>query len=735
LEPGAGLTSVADPVSDTAATIHAANRSATATLIGTQDATVLNAPVRKRLATWLEARRAPVLEAWHRSQFDSDRLSRYQVVNSYENDRDAAFRHFLRPLYDLLVEHIRTGEARYRDVYLDERLRYAPHQAKPAVRAAFFTEVIAADEAALRSECPVELETPLRAVLAQVHASLVVAPKQPVRLLVLGDCLMNEIRVFLPGRCRGRGLEIDFTAQYINAASGGIDAGRILDFLAQHPSDLIALSFLTYEGIPPFMSLLQHAESASMDEIEQRVIGIVGAIRACLSTIREQSEIPLLLHNASGLPLTRFRRRLPGVPALSSGRQRALRVLNEHLRELADSIPNVILIDEAAIAERQGHRECSRDVIPPRIARAAHFHTSRFGEHLADDYASILHAYRDLHKTKVLLVDFDNTLWSGVMADGDVHHHADRQALLQRLREAGILLVAVSKNDPANVRWNEMVLKQDDFVLLKISWGAKAQAIEEAAQELDLGLDSFVLIDDNPAEREMVRQHLPMVRALDPDTMDTWKALALMLQFPNTRQTAEARARTELYRQQAQRREAMSSSYNYPAVMASLGLRLEFGKAAPNDLDRLTELVQRTNQFNTTTIRYTRKQLAELISETSGRHATYTASLADKFGELGTVAVAIVERQGERCVIDSFVMSCRAMGFELERAMMRLVIDAEANSGAKTFFGKFVPTSRNAPSAGLFSSTGFRAVSEGEWVLDDNETRPTIPEWFALHLR
>jgi FkbH-like protein len=365
-------------------------------------------------------------------------------------------------------------------------------------------------------------------------------------------------------------------------------------------------------------------------------------------------------------------------------------------------------------------------VVPP--PKNATFHTARFGEHLAAEYADVLASFECLRKAKVLAVDFDNTLWDGVMADGEVVQHHDRQALLRAAREGGMLLVAVSKNDPANIRWGEMTLKPDDFVLQKIGWGLKVESITAAAQQLDLGLDSFVFLDDNQSERELVRSQLLKVRVLDSTQPFTWRSVGRLLRFPNTKDTAEARSRTELYRQQAQRHEALSGAFDYPTMMASLGLTLEFRRAAPRDLDRLTELVQRTNQFNTTTRRYTRQQLQDLMR--SEQHRVYAATLADKFGSLGLVLAAVVERRGREAVVDSVVMSCRAMGFQLEHAVVRLILGAEP--AVSRWVGLFVPTDRNSPAAGLFAECGFVAEGGSAWLRERDGAEPVMPPWFTL---
>lgn len=675
----------------------------------------------------LQTDRARIIEAWTDTQFDGDRLKRWQVAGVDGQDRPTFQRTFLGPLLDLLTGWLATGESGWRALYRDERLRYAPHRASPADRARFFGEILAADERVVLASVPATLRERVSAELIDVHAPLANPRPAAVRVLGVGDCLMNEIRVFLPEACRARGFEADVRCLYFSAVVGrDISTTQVREFLAQQPMDVLAFSFLSYEGLPLYAALLRDADGLGAADLDQRVTVIVGLMRRFLVELRELTDAPFIVHNASGLPLTRARRLLPLLRPLSAGRRRAVNVLNAAIAELVKHTANTHLLDEAAIASVLGYRAAMAPVVPH--PKDAAFHTARFGEHLAAEYADVLASFECMRKAKVLAVDFDNTLWDGVMADGEVVQHHDRQALLRTAREGGMLLVAVSKNDPGNVRWGEITLTPDDFVLQKIGWGLKVESITAAAKQLDLGIDSFVFLDDSQAEREFVRSQLPQVRVLDSTDPFTWRSVERLLRFPNTKDTAEARSRTELYRQQAQRQEALSGVFDYPTMMASLGLSLEFRRAAPRDLDRLTELVQRTNQFNTTTRRYTRQQLRDLMK--SDQHHVHVATLADKFGSLGLVLAAIVERRGNEAVVDAVVMSCRAMGFQLEHAVVRLMLDGEP--GVSRWVGLFVPTDRNTPAAGLFAECGFVAPDGQTWVREREVAEPVMPPWFGL---
>lgn len=685
----------------------------------------------RRLARQIAARRAEVLAGWQAAQFDPEWLQRFRVPGVEGMSPQFAESSFLSPLLNLLLAYLRTGEARYRHIYLDERLRYAPHTASPEMRVEFFRRVLQEDEAALLRVLPAGPDREaMSTLLGALHAPLLEFPTAaPVRLLALGDCLMNEVRVFLQAACRPAGIRLDFRSLYFSAQQGrGIDSSAVLRFLDEQPMDLLAFSFLSYEGIPLYPALLRDADTLTPRAIVERSRMIVGTMRAFLEEIRARTDTPFLVHNVSGLPLTGPRRRLPGIAPLSRRRQEVIRALNEGIHEMVDHLPNTLLVDEVAAVQRHGLRQAARGVVPRSVARAALFHTSRFGELLCEAYTEILRSFQQLCRTKVILVDFDNTLWKGVMADGPVEHHHREQALLRRLKESGILLVSASKNDPKNIRWGEMTLREDDFALHKISWEMKVTSIRAAAQELDLGLDSFVLLDDNPVERDLVRNQLPQVETLDSTSPASWRALEHLLQFPNTRDTDEARARTEMYRQQAQRREAMSGTLDYAGMMRSLGLKVEFRMAEARDLSRITELVQRTNQFNTTTVRHSRPALQAFLNQPT--HGVYVASLSDKFGKVGLVCIAIVERIGGDRVFDSFVMSCRAMGFGLERLMLHRVMEAE--SPAQRYVGRFHPTARNGPASGLFPEAGFTHLDETEWIFPGDSDLPEPPDWFEV---
>ncbi|HWE34126.1 MAG TPA: HAD-IIIC family phosphatase [Solirubrobacteraceae bacterium] len=629
---------------------------------------------------------------------------------------------YLTPLLRVLGECLAGAGEGCEAVYADERSRFAPD--------GVLAPVLDDDERELVRLCDGDagLAEAMRLELARLHRPLRERRGLSVSMVLVGDCLMTELRAFAAVACRERGLALDTRHQYFSARQGvALASDEVTEALAQRPADLIALSFLTFEGIPAYRALLARADRPGAS-VEREVDAIVGAIATFVEDLRAVTSTTILLHGACGLPLSRWRRRLRFMPPLSAGRRRAVAMLNERLDELAGATENAVFIDEAAVTAAIGVRAAGDPLLPRNLTEGAVFHTTRLGRALAPQYAELAAATAALRAAKVLLVDFDNTLWRGVIGEGDVVHDHGRQRLLRELREAGVLLVALSKNSPDSIRWDEMELSPDDFVLHKISWNQKAQSALEAAEQLDLSPDSFVLLDDNPAERELLRTRLPQIHALDPEAEETWRALRLMLELPVTGRSAEAAHRTEMYRQAASRREAMAQPLDLGEMMGSLELRASFGAARHDDLPRVHELLARTSQFNTTTRRRSESELRELLS--SDRHGVYVASLDDKFGALGLVGIVIVERDGDVAVIDSIVMSCRAMGFGLEYAMLRGALDAEAPW--REAVGRYIPTRRNDPCSGLFSSAGFRRRDEHDWELGSGEDGPVPPEWLAV---
>ena len=320
-------------------------------------------------------------------------------------------------------------------------------------------------------------------------------------------------------------------------------------------------------------------------------------------------------------------------------------------------------------------------------------------------------------RRKVIVVDADNTLWGGVVGEdgvqaleidtdypGIVHTQFQRQLL--RLKELGILLCAVTKNNEADFlevfERRSMPIGIDDFVAFRSNWSDKSDNIRDLAETLNLGLDAFVFIDDNPFEIEEVRARLPEVEGLLFERGKPEMALALLGSIASLRArsvTAEDRAKTAQYRTETQRNELQRSAASIEDYLASLDIHLHISRNSEAALRRVTQLINKTNQFNLTTRRYTEDEVAGAMREGS----VYACRVVDRFGDMGVVGVVIV-RGGH---IESFLMSCRALGRRIEAMILRHVC---AHEGRTDLTARYVPSVKNRMVESFYPENGFEVT-------------------------
>ncbi len=643
-------------------------------------------------------------------------------------DQEAVRRGYLGPL-SLMLERALSGSAVHVAAYREARAAYLPKALDGEQRAQMFAARLSG-EAARMAQLLEGTVSPsqTRAALDALHAPLTRPPESDdPRVLFVGDCLFTELRCFLSGRYAVRtGRMLDSDHVYFSSGVEPLDPEVVRRSISQAPPALVGLSMFSFSGLPAYAALLGQARGLKGPD-PAAVEALVAMLASSIEAIRAVTDATILVHSSCGLPLGPRVLRHRWIPAQRPGRTKLIAAINARVAELVSATENTIMVDEDAIvAANGGLRRTGAPVLGPGF-EGAYAHHSRFGDVLADVYERTLTAHSLLGKAKALLVDLDHTLWEGVMADGPVRHYRDRQLQLKRLRDAGVLLVALSKNDPSSIRWDELSLDFEDFVLHQVNWRPKPDNVSEAITSLDLSPEAFVLLDDNPVERALVCENVPGVRALDATDPLTDEALAQWLEFPSTRQTPEARRRTEMYRESAERRRALGGrEHDYGQMMRSLDLVADVRSADDGDRDRLLELIQRTSQFNTTTRRRSPAEIDQLLADPAT--SVRVASLQDRFGDLGVVAVAVLRHHPDAIEIDSFIMSCRAMGFGLEQYVLADVLAATAG---QTIDAPFIPTDRNGPAASLYPSCGFTETSPGHWRLGPDGPRPVAPGWFA----
>lgn len=352
---------------------------------------------------------------------------------------------------------------------------------------------------------------------------------------------------------------------------------------------------------------------------------------------------------------------------------------------------------------------------------------------------------------KCLILDCDNTMWGGVLGeDGlngiqlDPHEYPgkvflDFQKSVMHLHESGVLLAICSKNNEADVldaleNHPHMLIKKQHLIGYKINWDNKAQSIAQLAEELNLGLDSFVFIDDSPTECELVRSMLPAVTVLQvPKKITEYPSLPFSdALFYSTSASKEDKNRTQMYQSEFNRKIESNKFNNIDDYLTSLNIEVDIHRIEEGEIPRVTQLTQRTNQFNFTTKRYQESQIKEMTGSKLWEIMTLTAN--DKFGDMGLTGVVIAQRNENKILLDTFLMSCRILGRKIEYAFIKeMVTRLKEKWTLKTLETYYIPTQKNQQLANFWSDLGFLQDSEGtdepnktyELSIDKIELPPT----------
>ena len=345
---------------------------------------------------------------------------------------------------------------------------------------------------------------------------------------------------------------------------------------------------------------------------------------------------------------------------------------------------------------------------------------------LCHSVANIIKSIFGKNKKGVVL-DLDNTLWGGVIGDDGPEGielgnetptgmaYTAFQSYLKELSGMGVLLNVCSKNEEAAAKAGferaDSVLKADDFLCFKANWEPKSRNIDAIAGEINILPDSLVFLDDNPAEREIVRQELPTVTVPELAAPEEYaRVLDRGGWFEATAVSADDRRRGEMYRQNLQRAAARQSFGNYEDYLRSLEMRCELGPFDTPHAERITQLINKTNQFNLTTRRYTAAEVEALMNDPAC--VTLYGRLLDKFGDNGIVSVVIGKVNGDTLDIDLWLMSCRVLKRDMEYAMLDNLCDRAKQRGLKTVKGYYYPTAKNKMVKELYGDFGFTKVSE-----------------------
>ena len=538
---------------------------------------------------------------------------------------------------------------------------------------------------------------------------------KPIRLALLGSSTMAHLHAAIRVAGLRRGLWIEV---YEN------DYGQYWQELTDESSAL-------HEFRPTTVLLALDAHhlaagvGAGLDpaDVEHLYGEASGRVRECWRLAREAFRCPVV--HQTPLPvqplfLGNNEHRLPG------SRHGFIMRLNRELRPIADEVGvDVLALDTRVAADglRAWH--------DPALWHRAKQEISPAAAPMYGDLVARLLAAKQGRSSKCLVLDLDNTLWGGVVGDDGLaglvlgqgsalgEAFVDFQDYARELSRRGVILAVCSKNDEANAlepfeQHPEMVLKRDDIASFVANWTDKASNIRAIAAELNIGLDSLVFVDDNPFERSLVRRELPMVAV--PEVSDDPATFAQTLAdagyFEAAAVTEEDRVRTAQYRGNRQRDQLKASATDLDAYLRSLEMQLLWRRFDQIGLQRTVQLINKTNQFNLTTRRYSEEDVVAVIDD--ARAFGLQLRLIDRFGDNGIIAIVIGKMQGDNdLLIDTWLMSCRVLGRQVEPTTLNLVADAAKRLGARRLIGEYLPTKKNGMVKDHYQKLGFTMIEQG----------------------
>jgi FkbH-like protein len=564
------------------------------------------------------------------------------------------------------------------------------------------------------------------------------APLTPFKLGVIGNGTLDLIAPPLVASAARHGLDLQVvTVPYGSAVQEAMSPSSTLN---QADCDAVLVA-LDYRGLPLRPGLTDASDAL------RSVSDAVSVIETIRQGVREASGARCIVQTLAPPPETLFGsldRQAPGTM------RRLIEAVNNEISASLDGSGDV-LFDVAGLAQTVGlshwHSPVQWNMAKLPFAGAC---LPLYADHVG----RLLGAMRG-KGGRCLILDLDNTLWGGIVGDdgveglvlgegdptGEAFISVQRMALA--LRERGIVLAVSSKNDEANARrpfreHPEMLLREDHIAVFRANWQDKASNIRAIAQELSLGLDAMVFLDDNPAERGLIRRELPevMVPELPEDPALYARTLAAGGYFEAVAISEEDRKRADYYQTNTRRAQAKVAATDINDYLKSLAMEMTVQPFDAVGRSRIVQLINKSNQFNLTTRRYGEPEIELLEHDRSA--LTLQIRLSDIFGDNGMISVVICRPRGpearntEVWEIDTWLMSCRVLGRGVERMVLNEILHHARARGIKTLVGVYRPTERNGMVRDHYESLGFtrRLVAENgetEWVMAATAEIPEAP--------
>ncbi len=572
-----------------------------------------------------------------------------------------------------------------------------------------------------------------RAISRQRAQGTSLAPLLPFKLGLIGNGTLDLLGPVLVASAARHGLALECVlAEFGQTTQAALDPASGIN-TAKPDAVLLAID---HRGLP----LRFATGDAGLEQSD--IAGALDVLDTVRRGIRTNSGAVCIVQTLAPPPeglFGSFDRIVPGTP------RRVIEGLNH---AITDSIVGTedLLLDVASLAETVGLGTWHS---PPQWNMAKLAFADICLPIYADHVARLLGALRGKSR-RCLILDLDNTVWGGVIGDdglegikvaqGDAagEAHLSVQQLALRLRQRGIVLAVCSKNTDEVARTPfrshpEMLLREEHFAVFQANWNDKATNIKAIAEELALGLESMVFLDDNPMERDIVRQMLPQVAVPELPEDPAWYArlLAAAGYFESTTYSAEDRGRAEMYQTNARRVVAQKQAGNLDDYLASLQMEIVFAPFDRTGRARISQLINKSNQFNLTTHRYSEADVA--AAEDDPAVFTLQVRLLDAFGDNGMISV-IVCKPGQPGTwnIDTWLMSCRVLGRRVEPMVLREILLHAREHGIERLVGSYIPTDRNALVRDHYEKLGFTPLARHDdgttiWEFEARTEVPAAP--------
>lgn len=416
------------------------------------------------------------------------------------------------------------------------------------------------------------------------------------------------------------------------------------------------------------------------------------------------------------------------------GFQESIRYLNSNLQKLSAEDPNLFIFDYDLFCSKRG----SNNTLDYKLYYLADMRLPvNYLVELCDDYLRFIKPFVSIIK-KCIVLDLDNTLWGGILGEVGLsgiklgptlegRSYWEFQKYLLSLYQRGIILAINSRNNLDEVlkvlrAHPYMVLKEENFAAILINWQSKLTNMKSFAKQLNIGLDSIVFLDDDPYNRELIRENLKEVTVVDlPEDKALYLDTLMRLNdFNNLQITEEDRNRGKMYISEKKRQELEKNASNIDMLVKNLQVVVEIEKANEFSIPRISQLSQKTNQFNMTTRRYLEDDIIRFNS--NKEYLVLSAKVIDKFGDYGLTGVVIIQKKDPEWIIDTFLLSCRVLGRKVEEAILSNLIKAAKKQKIQKLIGQFIKTEKNIPAENFYKKNYFKFINKsGEletWEFD-----------------